>query len=115
MRSRRTRRVRPRGDERGNPWRLLTIHSLSSKDLSAFVVEDTQSDRSGWPIDLRRHADCGGYVRGPNLVLVENVGPRAAGAVKKLKSELLRLGSENALKLSQLLALFNRRKPGGRP
>ncbi len=64
---------------------------------------------------LRRHADCGGYIRGLNLVLVENVGPRAAGTVKKLKPELLRLGGENALKLSQLLALFNRRKPGGRP
>jgi len=64
---------------------------------------------------LRRHADSGGNIRGPNLVLVENVGPRAAGAVKKLKSELLQLGGENALKLSQLLALFNRRKPGGRP
>ena len=98
-----------------HPWRLSTIHSLSSKDLPAFVVEDTQSDRSGRPIHLRRHADCGGYIRGPNLVLIENVGLGAAGTVKKLKSELLRLGGENPLKLSQLRAVFNRRKPGGRP
>ena len=33
---------------------------------------------------LRRHADCGGYIRGPNLALVENVGLGAAGAAKKL-------------------------------
>ena len=94
---------------------LSTIGLLSPKHLAAFAVEDAQSDRSGRPMHLRRQADCGGYIRGPNLALVENVGPGAAGAAKKLKPELLWLGGENALKLSQLLALFNRRKPNGRP
>ena len=61
---------------------------------------------------LRRQADSGGYIRGPNLALVENVGCGAAGAAKKLKPELLRLGGENALKFSQLRAIFNRHKPG---
>jgi hypothetical protein len=61
---------------------------------------------------LRGQADCGGYIRGPYLALALNVGPGAAGVAKKLKPELLRLGCENALKLSQLRALFNRQKPG---
>jgi hypothetical protein len=61
---------------------------------------------------LGRQADRGGYIRGPNLALVENVGAGTAGTTKKLKPELLRLGCENALKFSQLRALFNRQKPG---
>jgi hypothetical protein len=91
---------------------LSTIHPLSPKHLATCVVEDAQSDRSGRPMHLRRQADCGGHICGPNLVLVENVGAGTAGAAKKLKPELLRLGGENALKFSQLRALFNRHKPG---
>jgi hypothetical protein len=86
---------------------LPKIHSLSPKDFAAFVVEDAQSDRSDRPMHLGRQADGAGYVRGPNLALVQNVRPAATGVAKKLKPELLRLGGEDALKLGQLRALFD--------
>src|SRR5208337_1512124 len=48
------------------------------------------------------------------FALAEIVRPGTAGAANELKLRMLRLGGENTLKLGHLLALLNRRKPGGR-